>query len=433
MKSFLSKIVLFLVVYFVIINGYTCQIDEKFRVDKIEIFGNGTTQEYVILREMIIQTGDSVTDDQIEIDRKRISNLGIFERVQIEKDSGDSYNILKIFVTERWYIFPVPLIDIERRDLKRITYGFALKHFNFRGRAEQLTISAVNGYRRGLHVQYRNPWYGKDLKLFNNTKFFYKEGKSRSEELETYTEISRGCETLNGKRFGLYTYTGLILFYKDISVSGDPEDKVISPTGRDRYSTANVYVSYDNRDLKEYPTTGWKSVLSYQRLIWSDPEFSYAKMVLDLSRFQGLFKNKIIFAVRSYFNYTFGDVARYNRVYLGYTYKIRGHFLDIYEGDRLIGGTFEFRIPFGKPAYYTWKKAPFAKEFFRNFEFAAGMHLFFDYGRVWELKDKFKFNNFKCGAGIGFHFRLPYDNLLRLDFAYNGNNFQFVIDRSFLF
>ena len=433
MGRFLSKIFLLVTVYTVIVNAHSYQGGNEFRVDKIEIYGNKTTREYVILREMIIKTGDLVNDEQIEIDRKRISNLGIFERVQIEKELVDGINILKITVTERWYIFPVPLLDIERRNLKKTTYGFALKHFNFRGRAEHLTLSFVNGFKRGLHVQYSNPWYADELKLFNNTKFYYKEEKSKSEELETYTERSRGFETLNGKRFGLYTYTGLILSYKDISVTGDPGDKVISPTGRDRYSTAIVYVSYDNRDLKEYPSSGWKNLISYQKLIWSDPEFNYAKLVLDLSRFQGLFKNRLIFAVRSYFNYTFGDVARYNKVYLGYTYKLRGYFLDAYEGDRLFGGSFELRIPFGKPVYYTWEKAPFAKEFFRNFEFAAGMHLFLDYGRIWDLEEKFKMNHFKYGAGIGFHFRLPYDNLLRLDLAYNGNNYQVVIDRSFLF
>jgi len=407
--------------------------ENKFRVDKIEIHGNKKTKDYIILREMIIKIGDTVTDEQIEIDRKRIQNLGIFERVQIKKETVNNTNILKIYVTERWYIFPVPIFDMERRDVDKITYGLAVLNNNFRGRAEQLIFSVEGGYKPGVYLHYRNPWFADKLKLFNYTKIYYQEEKSKSTDIEQYEEKKRGIETLIGKRFGLFTYTGIKLIFKDISVTGDIEDKVISKEGRDRLFYLEYYISYDNRDLREYPTLGWKSYFNIKNLMWSNPDFNFLKLTLDITRFNSLFDDKVIIGIRNYLNYTFGNIARYNQSYFGYIYKLRGHFFDVYEGEKLFGGSIEIRIPFGKPKYYTWENAPFAKEFFRDFEFAAGMHLFCDYGKPWYNEDSFSFNIPYYGFGFGFHFRLPYDTLLRMDLAYNGNNFQFLFDRSFLF
>ena len=433
MSRILRKILLILNVHILTVYASADFYEEKFRVDDIKIFGNRITKEYIVLREMLIKKGDSVDDDQIEVDRKRILNIGIFERVRVIKNKGDDINILEVHVTERWYLFPFPTLDFEQRDIKKATYGLDIVHYNFRGRAERLTFSINGGYKKGVHLQYRNPWYGDDLKLFNNTKIHYGEEKSKSREIEQYEEKCFIAETLNGHRFGLFTYTGLILSYRDIKVTGNPENKVISSSGRDRYVTVNIYIDYDNRDLKEYPSYGWKNLVSFQKVIWSNPDFEFSKLILDITYFKNFFKKKVIFIARNYINFTFGDVALHNKAYLGYTYKIRGHFFDVYEGDRLFGGSFEARIPLGKPSYYSWEKAPFAKEFFKDFEFALGLHFFLDYGKVWDKNSDFNLKNLYYGAGMGIHFRLPYDNLLRLDLAYNGNNYQIIIDRSFLF
>lgn len=433
MSNLLRKILLIFCIQIFITSGFADFTNGKFRVDEIKIYGNRITKEYIILREMLIKKGDSVNNDQIEVDRKRILNIGIFERVIIKKKTEDDINILEIHVTERWYLFPWPTLDFEQRDIKKATYGLDVVHYNFRGRAEKLTFSVNGGYKKGIHLQYSNPWYGDNLKLFNNTKIHYGEEKSKSRETEQYEEKSFITEILNGHRFGLYTYTGIIFSYKDIRVTGNPADKVISSKGRDRFTTVNIYVNYDNRDLKEYPSYGWKNLVSYQKIIWSDPDFEFSKFVLDFTHFKHFFNKKVIFVTRNYINYTFGDVALYNKAYLGYTYKIRGHFFDVYEGERLFGGSFEARVPLGKPYYYSWENAPFGKEFFKDFEFAVGLHFFLDYGKVWDKNLKFNLKNFYYGTGVGIHLRLPYDNLLRLDFAYNGNNYQVIVDRNFLF
>ncbi|MEL6822516.1 MAG: POTRA domain-containing protein, partial [Calditrichota bacterium] len=77
------------------------------RVDDIQILGNKKTQDAVILRELHITPPCDVELTDLEQIQNRLSNLFIFNRVQVGVLEVENRNILQIEVTETWYLYPV--------------------------------------------------------------------------------------------------------------------------------------------------------------------------------------------------------------------------------------------------------------------------------------------------------------------------------------
>ena len=81
--------------------------DSTVIIDSLEITGNDITEEYIILREMTIDAGDTVNNKIIEFNRERIYSLGLFNFVDLHIEQDGDLNILVIDVDEGWYIWPI--------------------------------------------------------------------------------------------------------------------------------------------------------------------------------------------------------------------------------------------------------------------------------------------------------------------------------------
>ncbi|MBU3714380.1 MAG: hypothetical protein FGM46_05460 [Ferruginibacter sp.] len=148
-------------------------------VDSILIIGNRKTKDYIILRELKIKKGDSITavilKRLIKETRELIYNTNLFAEVDIEPSFiSPSKVFIRINVKERWYIYPNPIFSLTDRninewwnvynaDLGRINYGIKFTHYNFTGRADQLRLNMLNGYNRNIFLEYNNPNISKDL------------------------------------------------------------------------------------------------------------------------------------------------------------------------------------------------------------------------------------------------------------------------------
>ncbi|HOO09921.1 MAG TPA: POTRA domain-containing protein, partial [Cyclobacteriaceae bacterium] len=83
------------------------------QVNKILIVGNKTTHDRIILRELSLHPGDTISNKEItkvlQKDRNKIYNLRLFNTVDINTISHAQGKVdLLIELTERWYTFPVP-------------------------------------------------------------------------------------------------------------------------------------------------------------------------------------------------------------------------------------------------------------------------------------------------------------------------------------
>ena len=145
-------------------NAATAQ--DSLRICAIKISGNKKTQEWVILREMNVKMGDQLAhSDQksiFEKDKKQLLNSGLFNEVEIQITGCQ----LIVTVREKWYFWPIPIIDLADRnfnqwwlskDPKRLIYGTELKYENVRGRNEKLLANLTLGYTKQADVTYLIP------------------------------------------------------------------------------------------------------------------------------------------------------------------------------------------------------------------------------------------------------------------------------------
>jgi len=138
--------------------------------DQIVLIGNKITKPRIIYRELTFKAGDTISLKDISLRIKRseenLHNTSLFNSVKItwlqEKNKVNFY----ILVTERWYVFPLPIFEIaernfnvwwETKDFSRVIYGGTLNWYNFRGRNEVLAVTARLGYTQRLSFYYSLP------------------------------------------------------------------------------------------------------------------------------------------------------------------------------------------------------------------------------------------------------------------------------------
>ncbi|NDK54746.1 hypothetical protein GWO68_02340 [Pontibacter sp. BT213] len=140
-------------------------------MQEVKIQGNQTTKDFVILRELTFALGDSVKtedlDNLLEDNRKRIYNLRLFHAVNYSYTCDAGQVIVTYQVQERAYLYPIPIFDfadrnfnawLEKKDLRRIDYGFTLTRRNFRGRNEDVRLRLQHGFNRRIELSYRVPY-----------------------------------------------------------------------------------------------------------------------------------------------------------------------------------------------------------------------------------------------------------------------------------
>lgn len=175
----------------------------KVLLKSINITGNKVTRRSIILREMSVQEGDSISlaamQDLLVLNQKRIFNLSIFIEVQLENVPVTPGIVnWEILVREQWYIMPefnFQLADRnfnvwwveQNRDIRRANIGLSLKHRNFRGNLENAAIIAQIGYTQKFGLEYNRPYFDKAQKHGFGVKVF----TSRNEEWYYKTDSNK--------------------------------------------------------------------------------------------------------------------------------------------------------------------------------------------------------------------------------------------------
>ena len=85
----------------------------KLRVCEIVIKGNRQTKSYIILRELHLNSGDSISIEKmheiLEKARDQVYNTTLFIDVKVIPQIINACNLdILVTVKERWYIFPIP-------------------------------------------------------------------------------------------------------------------------------------------------------------------------------------------------------------------------------------------------------------------------------------------------------------------------------------
>jgi len=163
-------------------------------VNSIKVIGNTRTKASIILRELTFKRGDTIPYSQWEETKLRsknnLHNTALFNFVDFDTLSNITGGTnITINVVERWYIWPVPVFQLEERNfnvwwdqdhrsLSKVDYGFVISDNNSRGRKEILKIKLQFGYTQQWGVSYIIPYITKNQDLglqFNFTSSQNKE------------------------------------------------------------------------------------------------------------------------------------------------------------------------------------------------------------------------------------------------------------------
>lgn len=400
-------------------------------IDTVVVLGNEKTKESIILREMTLKPGMEATVEAVEYDRGRIYSTGLFTSVDISVIPFEQKNLMLVDVKERWYIIPLPLFGFRDGDPKKAYYGGGLLHNNFRGLNQKLFGSIVFGYNPSLAFQYSDPWIDREHNLYFGGGLSFSRVRNRSAitvaGMPNFDELHYDINATLGKRFTLYNTAGINLGYRIVKVTESRPGRTISADGTDRFLYGSISFTHDTRNLRDYTTQGTLVSLYITKTGFGESEVSFTRFGADFRRFTPL-PLDFTLATRLFGSVVSGStIPTYSRSYFGYGERIRGHFKTVFEGENIAGSSVELRWPLLKPRTIIFDAIKLPREF-SIWRFGISLELFADAGTTWFRKTKV-FDAFASGYGGGVVFLLPYDFVLRTEYAWSDmRKGQFIVD-----
>jgi outer membrane protein assembly factor BamA len=418
-------------------NNGSNEINNIF-IDEIRIVGNNKTKSEIILRELTFTKNSTVTYSELKYNETRVFSLGIFSDVKFVLSKEEDKNILIILVQESWYIWPLPFIDIADRDWKKLTYGIHLNIQNLTGRNENLTTGFSLGYDPKFYLRYYNPVINQKHNILLQLQTLIQRRKNRSFEAikisndQNYNENYFFIDFLAGKRINLFNTITSSLSYEYIEVENYLPLKTVSPTGIDRFLSAQLSYSLDTRDFTAYPKKGTNINVVYRKAGLSESKVDFNILSFELKQIHQLIYPIIYF--RNYSRILSGPVIPYYaNSFLGYSERVRGHFNEIYEANSLIFNTVEMRVPLIEK-YFLKLKIPLIPEELLTYTLSLDIHSFLDNALMFNKNDKLSRKKFINGFGLGFSFLvLPYRSI-NFELGWNEKfQTQLILDLNFPF
>lgn len=427
---------------------FSQQTDSIFAIKKIEITGNKKTKDFIILRELTFKTGDTIHNWPFhrEQSRKQLINLFIFNEIAIQKN--DTGHII-IHVTERWYLWPAPVLQIAdrnfnqwwlTRDPKRLIYGVQLQWYNIRGRNETMVIDFKTGYTQLFNFVYRVPYFNKkntwgaqlSTYVSANRELWYKTSNDKVQFFRNnnlFLINRRGSEIVFTHRKKIFSYHQIYGGYRQIKVKDTVITSEVNPhyLYKDKTVQNEFYLGYqftfDKRDFKGYPTKGHYIKAAIEGPYFPDNKLASLPLLIKTTAVKYFHLGGRLFAstglIARYFKI---DSLPYSRTTaLGYGKDfIRGYELNVIDGNHFVVQKTELKYRLINRKYKFMKGIP-------NYEILP-LSLFatsyFDAGYVWNKNKTTTVgnlmpNNYQYGTGMGLNLVLFYDYCIRTEYSIN--------------
>jgi outer membrane protein assembly factor BamA len=392
------------------------------RIDSIKVKGNKITQKDVIFRELTFSIGDTVTKKILNYNLNRIYSLDLFTKVELNVKETGNKNVLIINVEESWYIYPIPFIELEDRNIKKLSYGIDFFLRNFRGENESIRIRGALGYDPTILLYYERPYLIRKENINFSGQVFYQNASNKSDRAAQlyggdFRQKFIGGYLDFGKRFNIYNkadfqfgyyYIESPRFFPGISASGKRIDHEF---------TFGISYLFDTRDLAQFPSVGTYAFSMIQFKGLGIDNINYQVVNFDFREYFRIF-NELRVKGRFTSRLAFGKlVPYYDYSFIGYQERIRGHYNQIEEGDNYYLGSFELNYPIIKDVNVNLDFLPIIPRSLLSYRFAFYMELFMDTGTTMMNNQRFNVDYLKSGYGAGLIFLiLPY-NILRIEYA----------------
>lgn len=368
---------------------------------EIKIEGLKYTNEYVVDRSMASKVGQTYTKHSAELDRKRLSQLGIFTSIQFDVVASADDIILIVRVKEVSPYIPGPSFKIT--DENGLEIGASLNSPNLFGSASSLSTWIRFGGATNMGVRFKYPWYpGSGWWSGHQADYFHVE---RYNKIYQFNEKSDQLNLIWLPNIAHNLRLGPLLSY--LSLASDQTDITLDTDNRDKIPGIGMSFQLDSRDLRTYPTKGWWSeiLISYY-----GGNANYWQGNLDIRRYFRLGPAKNSLACYALTTITSGqvntDIPKYLQFNIGGTNSVRGWNLGSREGKNQFLNTVEYwHLLFAPKAYQIW----FIKQML-----ALQGAIFIDAGTAWNHSTDFS-KNWIVGGGIGMRIITALGITLRLD------------------
>ncbi len=421
-------------------------------VTDIMIRGNRVTRERIILRELLVDIGDTIPAgsmyDLLERSRQNLVNTALFHTVNVMPLYLDPRHvIIEVTVSERWYLWPSVSLELadpnfntwwQTKDLSRINYGLYLYKYNFRGQNETIYVMSQFGYTQQYALRYRIPYIDKGQRWGATIGGAYLQqeevtaGTKNNERLlvsrpftinrrEQLADLELSLRPSHDVRhywrfgFNQATITDTITQVAEDYFDGDKT--------RTRFLSLGYSIVWDTRDLRIFPKRGHFAELRVDRyglalLDIASPDVT--TFYLGLKRWFQLSQH-LTLAASFRGKATWGTPPYYVQRGLGYSDIVRGYEYYVVDGEHYILGRANLIIPIFKPR--VTRVEPIPIEAFRTVYFALYLNVYTDLGRVWDdryAEMNFLANRWMNGHGVGLDLVTSYDQVVRGEYSLNG-------------
>jgi len=427
-----------------------CENDSTFLVNSIELKGNKITRNNIIFRELEFDVGKwyskIVLDSLMVKSRENLLNRSLFNFVTVTPDYEGLACEITVSVIERWYIWPLPILDFadpnfnvwwQTKDFNRLNYGIRLEVLNFRGRMESLNLMAQGGYDRILAVNWSIPYLTKrqfmGISLGGGYSFNHEVAYNSVDNNPVY--FNAGTQYARTGKFGSigFTFRSKFNFLHSVGLTFNHVSfldtlLILNPEltpGKTIYNYLTLGYRYkqDFRDSRQYPLNGYYFDIGFEKVgfgIFSD-EINYWSASFSFDQYIPLYK-RLYFAYNITAKYTNKNGQAYFMTSgLGLSgLDIRGYELYVVPGQQftVVKSNIKYQIIAPKDFEIKWIKT----QKFNKLFFALYGNFFFDMGYASDML-YYEYNSFTnqllWGAGFGLDVVSYYDIVLRFEYSLN--------------
>ena len=260
----------------------------RFVVSDILITGNSRTKASVIKRELSFKKGDTIRiADWPTIalrSKQNVMNTGLFNFTTVDTvHISTGQTLVTIDVVEQWYIFPIPIFQVEERNfntwwvqdhrsLDKADYGMYLSDNNFLGEKQILRLKAQFGYTQQFGASYNIPYINKNQN--SGLQFYFNSSTNREIPYTSINNILTYVTTpdnvIKHDYSGTLDYTyrqGLYnIHYAEVDFySSKVADTILKLTNdylpgnqtQANFFEVKYYFRRDMRDYSPYPLRGY--------------------------------------------------------------------------------------------------------------------------------------------------------------------------------
>lgn len=437
-----------------LVSAQTKDSSGVFKIKSVSIIGNKKTKNRIIFRELVKNQNDTLYLKHLNYFIKRSeqnifnTQLFIYDSIYPTINFVEKTIALKIVVKERWYIFPVPIVEVQDRnfnswwqtkDFFRLNYGFVVGLENFTGVKDRFMILLQRGYSEKYGAIYERPFINKSQTLGLKMLYVY----NRNNEVNFTTENNTPQFVRSYKKYlltsheaklgityrpNLYKQTTVELNYKNTRV--DDTITYLNPNffnqsaNKLQFLTLQYRYTFDKRDNKQYPLSGWAFDVFVTKEGFSFSENAAINnfySILNIRKHSHLF-NRLFLANRVKVKQTQVTKLPYNlNKAFGYIDLIRGYEYYVMEGQKYFLTKNSLRYQIIKTKFFQPKFLKYAKQF-NTVPLYAFANVFFDAGYVEDklyYKTNSLVNSWQFGYGVGLDFVTFYDIVFRFEYSFN--------------